>query len=88
MREKIAPLSGSFLLLGMFGLLFSFFFLLQYTVSWAYAIGFLSFLFIIASMISTTYAPVEEELALDNDPFNREGRVQILSKEEYEKRKK
>lgn len=88
MKTSIAPLSGKVLLVGMFGLVFGLLFVAQYSLSFAALISIFSFILILASMISTTYGPVEEELALDEHHSERKKRVTLLSKKEYERRKK
>ncbi len=83
MRNKIAPLSGGFMLVGIFGFLFAIMFLRNYSLNWAFVIGSISVIVFIASMISTTYAPVEEELTLDEPLSKRKDRVRIYSLKEY-----
>lgn len=47
------------------GVLISTMFLPQYSLTWAVTVGIISFVMLIASMVSMTKAPVEDELALD-----------------------
>ena len=84
MTTTVAPLSRGFFLVSIFGFLFSIMFLKQYSMTWAFVVGFFSVIMFIASMISTTKGPVEEELLLDEPPEQRKGRVRI----EYPARKK
>lgn len=84
MKFEVAPLSGSFLLVSIFGFLFSVFFIanLPGGLPWAWAIGLICFIMFVASMISVTRAPVEEELALDEHYTDRRKRVRYLSYKE------
>jgi len=84
MRNKIAPLSGGFMIVGMFGFLFALIFLRNYSLNWAFIVGSVSTIIFVASLISTTYAPVEEELTLDEPLSERKRRVKIYSLKEYE----
>lgn len=77
MRFKVAPLSGTFMLVSLFGIFFSTMILGKSSLSWAVAIGFLSVIAFIASVISMTYGPVDEELALDEHHTSRKERVRI-----------
>ncbi|MCF7798646.1 hypothetical protein K9M74_01975 [Candidatus Woesearchaeota archaeon] len=77
MRFKVAPLSGTFMLVSIFGFVFSVMVLSKVSPTWAFTIGFLSVAAFTASMISMTYAPVEAELALDEHHTNRKTRVRI-----------
>jgi len=77
MRFKVAPLSGTFMLVSLFGIFFSVLILSKSSVTWAVTIGFLSFFAFIASVISMTYAPVEDELLIDESFSNRKRRVRI-----------
>ena len=63
---KIAPLSKGFMITAILGILISTMFLPQYSLTWAFTLGILSFVMLIAAVISMTYSPVEDELALDS----------------------
>lgn len=67
LRFKVAPLSGTFMLVAILGFLFSTMFLwnLPGGESYALALAILFSTMFIASVISMTYAPVEDELAID-----------------------
>jgi hypothetical protein len=84
MAIQIAPLSGKVLLVGMFGFLFSLFVVIPLSLNFGVLLAVFSFILIIASMISTTHGPVEEELALDEHHSERDDRVYTLTKKEYE----
>ena len=84
MVMKVAPLSGTLLLVGMLGFLVALFLVLPYSLNFGILVAVFSFMLIAASMISTTYGPVEEELALDEHHSERKKRVYTLTKAEYE----
>lgn len=93
MKFEVAPLSGSFMLVSIFGFLFSVFFIskLPGGLPWAWAIGLVSFAMFIASVISMTRAPVEDELALDEHYKDRRKRVRFLTYKEmkaYDEKKR
>lgn len=66
---KIAPLSKGFMISAIIGILVSTMFLPQYSLTWAVTLGIISFVMLIAAVISMTYAPVEDELALDKGAY-------------------
>ena len=66
---KIAPLSKGFMITAILGLLISTMFLANYSLTWAVTLGVVSFVMLIASVISMTYAPVEDELSLDRGAY-------------------
>ncbi|MCA9477717.1 MAG: hypothetical protein KC535_01055 [Nanoarchaeota archaeon] len=66
---KVAPLSKGFMIASIIGVLLSTMFLPQYSPTWAVTLGVISFVMLIASIISMTHAPVEEELALDSGAY-------------------
>ena len=68
---KVAPLSGSFMITAIIGFLIATMFLPQYSLNWAIIVGIISFAMFIASVISMTKAPVEDELALDGEGAQR-----------------
>jgi len=82
---KVAPLSGGFMLMSIFGFLFAALFLSKYSSTWSFAIGFISAIMFFASMISMTKAPVPEELMIDEHITERKERITIMSKKQYEK---
>lgn len=84
MRFEVAPLSGGFMLTSIIGFLFAVMFLKNYSLSWAIVIAVVSFVMFIASMISMTKAPIEDELAIDEHYIERKERVKKLTKHEYE----
>lgn len=77
MAFKPAPLSGSFMLFSMLGLLISTMYINKFSMPWAFAIGILSFCMLIASFISMTNAPVEEELKIDEHHKIRKSRIKV-----------
>lgn len=87
MRERITPLSGGFMIVGLFGFLFSVMFLKNYSLNWAFIVGSVSAIVFVASIISTTNAPVEEELLLDEHTSERRRRVKVYTLEEYKEHK-
>jgi uncharacterized membrane protein len=66
--KNVAPLSGSLMMVSILGFLVSIMWLWKLSMNWAFSIGFLSIIIFIATMISVTNAPVEEELSLDEQP--------------------
>ena len=66
---NIAPLSKGFMVTAILGILISTMFLPEYSITWAFTLGIISFVMFIAAVISMTYAPVEDELALDRGSF-------------------
>ena len=70
-QMKFAPLSGGFMITSMIGFLIATMFLPQYSPTWAVVIGVISVMLFVASVISMTKAPVEEELALDEGAKKR-----------------
>ncbi|MGM5480058.1 MAG: hypothetical protein ACQESC_01220 [Nanobdellota archaeon] len=85
---EVAPLSQGFFLVSILGLLIAIFFISSISMSWAIIVGIVSGTMFLASMISMTRAPVEDELALDASPSERKERVIVLSKKEYDAFKK
>ncbi len=77
---KVAPLSGSFMLVSMFGILFSTMFLIKYSINWAFIIAFVSICMFVASFISMTNAPIEAELKIDEPHQVREARIKRKTK--------
>ena len=77
---KVAPLSGSFMLLSMFGILFSTMFLMKYSINWGFIVLFVSSCMFIASFISMTKAPIEEELLIDEHHTERNSRIKRIKK--------
>lgn len=62
MAFKAAPLSTSFLVAALVGLILAVFWIPQYSVSWAFAFGLLFIMMIIASFISMTKATPDSQL--------------------------
>lgn len=62
---KVAPLSKRFMVASIIGILVSTMWLPQYSPTWSVTLGVIFFIMFIASIISMTKAPIEEELALD-----------------------
>ncbi len=83
MRFEVAPLSGGFMLTGIIGFLFALMFLRSQSLPWATVVVVISSTMLIASMISMTRAPVEEELTLDEHHTERKNRVKKLNYREY-----
>lgn len=80
MRFKVAPLSGGFMLISILGFLIATMWLskLEGALDWAFTIGFLSVIMFIASVISMTFAPVEDELAIDEHHTIKKRRVKVV----------
>lgn len=85
MKQHVAPLSGGMMIIGMFGFLVAIMFLKNYSVNWAFIVGTVSAILFVASLISTTKGPVEEELLLDEHTEDRRKRVKIYTLAEYKK---
>lgn len=66
---KVAPLKSSFMLASLLGLLISIVYTLYGRIStdWGFALGFLFFLMLIASLISMTYSPIEVQVKMAPD---------------------
>ena len=62
MAFKAAPLSSSFLVAALIGLIISIFWIPQYAVDWAYAFGLVFLMMIVASFISMTKATPDSQL--------------------------
>ncbi|MBI4145317.1 hypothetical protein HY493_03870 [Candidatus Woesearchaeota archaeon] len=62
MAFKPAPISTSFLVASLVGIIFSIFYIPQYSLSWAYAFGLVFICMLIASFISMTRATPDEQL--------------------------
>ena len=62
MAFKAAPTSTSFLVAALVGLILSVFWIPQYSISWAYAFGFLFLLMIISAFVSMTKATPDSQL--------------------------
>lgn len=87
MRKDIAPLSGSFLLVGLFLLFLGLLVIIPISLNYGLLVTIFGGIMVIASLISTTYGPVEAELALDEHVSERKQRVKKLSKKEYDARR-
>ena len=83
MKQNVAPLSGGVMIAGMFGFLIAIMFLKNYSLNWAFIVGTVSAIVFVASMISVTKSPVEEELLLDEHTSERRRRVKIYTLKEY-----
>ncbi|MBW2967478.1 hypothetical protein KY362_03250 [Candidatus Woesearchaeota archaeon] len=70
---KVAPLKSSFMLAGMLGFLITVIYGVYGRISpdWAFALGFVFVLIIVASIISMTYAPVEVQVKMAPDLFKQ-----------------
>lgn len=75
---KVAPLSSSFMLVSLIGIIISTMFLSKLSLNWAFIVGFVSICMFIASLISMTKAPVEEELMIDEHHTIRKARVKVI----------
>ena len=83
MRQDIHPLSGGFMLFGLFGFLFALTFLRNYSLNWSFLVGSISAIMFVASMISMTHNPIEDELLIDEHISKRKNRVKIYSLKEW-----
>jgi len=64
-KFKIAPLSGTFMITAILGFLISTIYIFPKSNPWGLAFSILFAIMFVAAMISTTYAPVEAELAVE-----------------------
>ncbi len=62
MGFKAAPLNSTFMLMAILGIIFSVFYLPQYSASWAFTVGLLAGCMLTASFISMTRATPDEQL--------------------------
>ena len=85
MNTKFAPLPGSFMIVALFGFLFAVFFLKDYSLPWTFVVATFSIIMFAASLLSMTFAPVEDELLMD-DPVRRKQETEIISAAEALKR--
>lgn len=83
MKQNVAPLSGGVMIVGMFGFLIAVMFLKNYSLNWAFIVGTVSAIVFVASLISMTHAPIEDELLLDEHISDRRRRVKIYTLKEY-----
>ena len=70
---KVAPLTGSFMLTSMVGFLISMIYIYPRTPSYGFAFALVFTLMFIASMISMTYADVDEILYFEKKSTKRRG---------------
>lgn len=83
-HESIAPLSKGFFLTSIFGFLIAVMFITQFSLAWGTIIAIICGVMFLASVISITKAPIEEELTLDDRDAGRDKRVVVMSKKEYD----
>lgn len=62
MAFKAAPISTSFLVAALVGIILSIFWIPQYSASWAFAFGLLFLMMIVAAFISMTKATPDSQL--------------------------
>ena len=62
MAFKAAPLNSAFMVTAILGIIFSVFYVPQYSDSWAFAFGIVFMCMLIASFISMTRATPDEQL--------------------------
>jgi formate-dependent nitrite reductase membrane component NrfD len=84
MKTQFAPLPGSFMILGMFGFIFALVFLREVSPPWTFITATFSVMLFGASLLSMTYAPIEDELLVDT-PHKK---VIISSQEALKRQKK
>ena len=58
--KNVAPLPSSFMLTGILGILISVFYLYPQSARWGFTLAAFFAIILIASLISMTYAPVDE----------------------------
>jgi len=63
--KGIAPLSGSFIITAIIGFLVSAIYIFPRSNPWGLALCILFIIMFVAGMISTTYAPIEAEIAVE-----------------------
>jgi len=66
LKRRIAPLSGSFMITAILGFLISTVYIFPRSNPWGLALSVLFAAMFAAAMISTTYAPLEAEIAAEN----------------------
>ena len=66
MMERIAPLSGGFMIAGIVGLAISIFKIWPWDKTWGLTMIVFSVILIVSSLISMTYADAKSVLKLDN----------------------
>ena len=65
MVARVVPLSGSFMLTAILGFLISVIWVYPNAPSWGFAFMIVFVIMFVASVISTTYGPVEAEIKMD-----------------------
>lgn len=65
MPSNVAPLSRSFMLTAILGFLISVIWVYPNAPSWGFAFSTVFALMFVASVVSTTYGPVEAEIKMD-----------------------
>ncbi len=65
MKFNFAPLKGSFMIISIVGFIISAVWVYRRSPTWGFAFCLVFVMMFIASMISMTYAPVGEELQVD-----------------------
>lgn len=65
MKFNFAPLKGSFVIISIVGFIISAVWIYRRSPAWGFAFCLVFVMMFIASMISMTYAPVGEELQVD-----------------------
>lgn len=75
---KVAPLSSSFMLTSILGIIISTLFISKYSLNWAFIVGFISVCMFIASFISMSKSPIEDELMIDEPHEVRKARIKVI----------
>jgi hypothetical protein len=82
---KVAPLSGGFFLFSIFGFLISTIYVMDISETWGFAFALLFVLMFIASFISMTKAPIDEQLHLERLAIHEE--IHNKQKNKYSRQK-
>ena len=82
---KVAPLSGGFFLVSIFGFLISVIYIMDISETWGFSFALLSVMMFIASFISMTKAPVDEQLHLERLAVHEE--IHNKHKNKYSRQK-
>ncbi|MEK6849779.1 MAG: hypothetical protein AABY01_04395 [Nanoarchaeota archaeon] len=63
MAFKTAPLNSAFMVMALLAIIFSIFYLPKYSETWAFTVGFLGVIMLVASFISMTRGTPDDQLA-------------------------
>jgi len=75
MNFEFAPLKGSFMVISIVGFIISAIWVYKINPTWGFAFCLVFVMMFVASMISMTYAPVAEELQIDEKRRKRKRKI-------------